>query len=261
MLTAAATVTLTGVGRSQVIIITGPTSVCETYSYIYTATTGYAPYTWSVTGGTFPASTANSITVTWTPSGPGLVSVSCSGGTATLPVTVNPLPIPTITGPTFVSAGTTLNLYTTQTGMTNYVWSVSAGGSVTAGGGPGNNTVTVTWNTFGHQVVCVNYSDPNDCSAQNPTCLDVIVNPVGIPENDPTSSDIQIYSKEKSIYVDIPDEIQGEITIFNILGQKITSAPVLGKHLNRIDLEKGGGYFIVQVKSDKEVVAGKVFIR
>ena len=56
-----------------------------------------------------------------------------------LAVTVNALPVPTITGPAPACVGTTGNVYTTESGMTNYTWTVSGGGSVTAGG---NSTVT-----------------------------------------------------------------------------------------------------------------------
>ena len=77
---------------------------------------------------------------------------------------------------TAVCAGSTGNTYTTQAGMTNYIWSVSAGGTVTGGGGVGNNTVTVTWNTAGAQTVSVNYTNGNGCTAATPAVYNVTVN-------------------------------------------------------------------------------------
>ena len=71
-------------------------------------------------------------------------------------VTVNALPVPTISGPSAACTGFSMT-YNTQAGMTNYTWSVSAGGSVTSGGTTGSNTVTVTWNTAGAQTVSINY--------------------------------------------------------------------------------------------------------
>ena len=70
----------------------------------------------------------------------------------------NALPAPTLAGPISVCAGSTGNVYTTQAGMTNYIWAVSAGGTITAGG-TSNSTVTVTWNTAGAQTVSVNYTN------------------------------------------------------------------------------------------------------
>jgi len=54
--------------------------------------------------------------------------------------------------------------------MTNYVWIVSAGGSIS--GGNATNAITVTWITAGAQTVSVNYD-----LASAPTVLNVTVNP------------------------------------------------------------------------------------
>ena len=65
--------------------------------------------------------------------------------------------------------------------MSNYIWSVSAGGTVTGGGGLGNNTVTVTWNTAGAQTVSVNYTNGNGCTAAAPVVYNVTVNALPTP--------------------------------------------------------------------------------
>src|SRR5664280_2702233 len=56
------------------------------------------------------------------------------------------------------------------------VWTVSAGGTITAG--TGTNSITVTWNTAGSQTISVNYTDTDGCFAQNATVLSVQVNPL-----------------------------------------------------------------------------------
>ena len=149
-------------------------------------------YIWAVSaGGTITAGggLANStVTVTWNTAGAQTVSVNYTNGngcTATAPtvynVTVNPLPVPTIAGPASVCVNSTGNVYTTESGMTNYIWSVSAGGTITAGGGTANNTVTVTWNTVGAQSVSINYTNSNGCTAVSPTVYPVTVNPLPSP--------------------------------------------------------------------------------
>jgi gliding motility-associated-like protein len=95
-------------------------------------------------------------------------------------VTVNPLPIPTLAGPTPVCVGVSGNIYTTEAGMSNYIWTVSAGGTITAGGGVSNNTVTVTWTTTGAKTVTVNYTNGNGCTATSPTTYNVTVNPISV---------------------------------------------------------------------------------
>lgn len=93
-------------------------------------------------------------------------------------LTILPAPIPTISGPDALCALEEGNVYTTEAGMTNYTWIVSAGGTITAGGTPGDNSVTVTWNTEGPQTVSVNYENAEGCSAATPTVRNVTVNPI-----------------------------------------------------------------------------------
>ena len=82
----------------------------------------------------------------------------------------------TITGPAQVCAGSINNVYTTESGMTGYIWTISAGGTITAG--DGTNSITVTWNTTGSQTISVNYTDTFGCVALNATVYDVTVNPL-----------------------------------------------------------------------------------
>jgi gliding motility-associated-like protein len=173
--------------------IVGPAELClDTLSWIYTTQAGMTNYIWSVSsGGTIISGgtgSNNSVTVRWNSSGTQTVSVNYSspnGCTAPSPtvynVTVNPLPIPTITGPTPVCVGSSGNVYSTQRGMTNYLWFVSPSGTITSGGGISDSTVTVTWNNVGVQTVSVNYTNSNGCSATDPFAYDLIVNPLPFP--------------------------------------------------------------------------------
>ena len=173
--------------------ITGPAPACVgTTGNIYSTESGMTNYTWTVSaGGSITAgggATDNSVTVTWNSTGARSVRVNytdingCTASSATVKnVTVNSLPAPTIAGPSPVCAGTTGNVYTTQNGMTNYIWTVSAGGSITAGGGTANRTVTVTWNTAGAQTVSVNYTNANGCTAASATVKNVTVNALPAP--------------------------------------------------------------------------------
>jgi gliding motility-associated-like protein len=95
-------------------------------------------------------------------------------------IDVVPAPVPTITGGNAFCEGTTGVIYSTEGGQTNYAWTVSAGGTITSGGGPTNSSVTVTWNTPGAQSVSVNYQDATGCAAAAPTTLAVTVNPLPI---------------------------------------------------------------------------------
>jgi hypothetical protein len=169
--------------------ITGPATACAASTgNVYTTQTGMTGYTWTVSaGGVIDAGAGtNSVTVTWNTLGAQTVSVNyingngCTAALATsYPVTVNARPVPTVTGPATLCAGSTGNVYTTQTGMTGYVWTLSAGGVITAGAG--TNAITVTWNTAGAQTVCVNYTGANGCNAAAPACSNVTVNALPVP--------------------------------------------------------------------------------
>ncbi|MDX9812234.1 MAG: PKD-like domain-containing protein, partial [Bacteroidales bacterium] len=74
-----------------------------------------------------------------------------------------PLPVTTISGPTPVCSGTTGNIYTTESGMTGYTWSVSTGGTITAG--QNTNQATITWSTAGSQTVSIRYTGTNGCTS------------------------------------------------------------------------------------------------
>ena len=97
------------------------------------------------------------------------------------------LPVPTITGPSSVCAGTTGVTYSTEQGMNSYTWAVSPGGTIT--GGSGTFQITVTWVTAGANTVSVNYYNTNGCTALNPTVYNVNVNPLPIADfSFPTSN-------------------------------------------------------------------------
>jgi uncharacterized protein (TIGR02145 family) len=180
-------------------VISGGGHICSdgsTTTNIIINFTGTGPYNFTyaingvlqtpVTGynGPFPYTLATNIPGTYT-----LVSVSNAGCTGTgivsgtAIVIGDPLPVPVITGNSTACAGSAGNVYTTQTGMHNYLWTVSPGGSITAGGGLNDYTCTVTWNSSGGRTISVNYTDGNGCNAATPTMYNVTVNPSPVITN------------------------------------------------------------------------------
>jgi hypothetical protein len=95
------------------------------------------------------------------------------GPTGTLPVSIVPAPVPTIAGPDSMCVNSGYYNYTTEAGMTNYIWTVSAGGAITYG--QGTNQVQVLWSGSGAQSVNVNYTGPTGCMAGTPTVFPVYV--------------------------------------------------------------------------------------
>jgi uncharacterized protein (TIGR02145 family) len=167
--------------------ISGPLSVCANSIATYTTEASMTNYSWTILGGGVITlgSTTNTITVQWGPAnGTYTIQVNyinSDGCTAAAPtpinITVNTLPTPTITGSNNVCSGLPTQIYSTQVGMSNYSWIVSAGGSIASGGATTDNTVTVLWNTAGAQTVSVNYVVGTGCTAPLPISFPVIVHP------------------------------------------------------------------------------------
>jgi len=115
-------------------VITGSASVCAgSAGNSYATTAGMTGYTWTVSaGGTINSgSGTNTISVTWNTAGAQTVSVNytnagnCTASSPTVyPVAVNALPVPAITGPASICAGSAGNSYATTAGMTGYTWTI-----------------------------------------------------------------------------------------------------------------------------------------
>ncbi len=117
------------------------------------------------------------------PAGTYTIDATNVGGTAAMNgsaiISNYPVTIPAIKGPASVCEITsTENTYTTESGMTSYLWTVSSGGVITSGAG--TDSITVTWNNYGHQTVSVNFTNTYGCRGENPTIYDVTVNPLSV---------------------------------------------------------------------------------
>lgn len=97
----------------------------------------------------------------------------CSDTSSDITMTVNALPVPTLSGNQSVCTDA-VETYITESGMTNYSWSIT-GGTVSAGGTSTDNSITITWETIGTQSVFVNYENASGCTAVDDTELEVEV--------------------------------------------------------------------------------------
>ena len=147
-------------------------------------------YVWTVTtGGNIVAgggTSNNSVTVRWNDLGSQKITLfvsnpACSApDTGKLAITVQGPDRPTITGKdtlcTDIYTGTDVYTYTTQTGMSDYVWHIE-GGTITSGGS--THQVTVKWNIYGTGRLAVSYTD-GTCGTFMLDTFNVKVIPCGI---------------------------------------------------------------------------------
>ncbi|MCX6283219.1 MAG: T9SS type A sorting domain-containing protein [Bacteroidetes bacterium] len=164
--------------------IGGPAAVCQSQTgvnYSVPPIVNAADYVWTVPNGAVIVNGSGTPNITVNFSGSATsgnvtvtgVSVCASGPTGILPVNVVPIPVPSILGGTSACVNSGNIDYSTEYGMTNYLWNISPGGTITAGAG--TNHILVTWTIAGSRWVSVNYSNAGGCSALSPSVLNVSV--------------------------------------------------------------------------------------
>ncbi len=173
-------------GTTPVITFTGSGSTSLPYTFTYTINGG-SNQTISTSGGSstvtlnVPVNTAGTYVYA-------LVRVqdASSGSnleTASTTVTVNAKPTPTFISAPAANTCSGIDVsYTTESGQTNYSWSVpgtlGTDYTITSGGiGTSSNTVTLKWLTAGSKTVTINYQNTAGCtsnsSASNTTTVGI----------------------------------------------------------------------------------------
>jgi hypothetical protein len=157
--------------------ISGPATVCTnagSITYSISPVNYATSYTWTLPSGATGTSTSNSIMVSFSSFTGGTLSVigvnaqGSSAKASSLAIGIYAVTVPAISGTSSVCQGNSYT-YTTESGKTNYSWTVSGGGTITAGGTSTDNSVTIKWNATGAQSVAVNYTDANGCSSSTAT--------------------------------------------------------------------------------------------
>ncbi|MCL3782722.1 DNRLRE domain-containing protein, partial [Prolixibacteraceae bacterium JC049] len=213
--------------RFEIVSVTtgGAANLIDDVQFFATNSSGTISYQWQSSTTSASAGFSNVSGATSSTYSPGALSQStwykrvasstvggntCSSESNVVAITVNSLPTPTFTAEvTSACAGSTGNVYTTQSGMSNYIWVVSAGGTITSGGGISDNSVTITWNTGGAQTVSVNYTDGNGCTASSAVTSNVTVNSLNLVLYDVTNANNVNTSTDTSEQSQCPELANG----------------------------------------------------
>jgi len=84
-------------------------------------------------------------------------------------------------------------------------------------------------------------------------------NPLGTDELS-FDDQIHIYAYQKTIYVDIPESIRGDIFVYNLLGEEVTHRKT-ATGLVEVPVHADNSYFVVKVMADGGLKSGKVLIK
>jgi len=274
--------------------VSGPGDLCEETIGTYETEPGMLAYIWTISpGGTILSGAGtNVVTAKWSIAGAQSISciytnpAGCKAPCATVfPLNIYETPVPLITGPTTSYAGATGVTYSTESGMTDYTWTISAGGTITAGSG--TNSITVTWITAGEQSISVNYTNSYGCIALLPSTLNVLVTPLpqgpGIDPGGNTGNDVinglnQSSDKlpEFNVYP-VPNDGKFTISItsfkyenysvriYNSLGVEVycqKNILVNGVHKQDVDISSAiEGVYMVVIRSGDNQATRRVLIK
>ncbi len=189
---------------------TGDTVLCEfTQGIVYSAPSGSGNvYSWTVNGGTITyGNETNQVTVDWGGiTVDGLISLSVKSSSAcqdsvNVPVILNALPVPMISGTSTVCAGQSDIIYSTALTTNTYLWEIT-GGTITSG--QGTNEVFVNWTTPGSGSVSVTETiESTQC--QKTISFPVTINGLLTVPSTPTGPvSVDLYSVFSSEYSVVP---------------------------------------------------------
>jgi len=82
--------------------------------------------------------------------------------------------------------------------------------------------------------------------------------PLGM--NDFSLGNVFIYSYNKNVCINVPDGVNGTVSVINLLGTEIISQKIIPGKSNKISLTGPTGYYVVRVMSSVNVFTKKVFI-
>jgi len=75
------------------------------------------------------------------------------------------------------------------------------------------------------------------------------------------TNSIKIYSADDIIYTNLPEEVTGTMSIFDLTGKKIQQDIHVEEGLQRFRLDGSSGYYLVRIQTKDEVKSEKVFIQ
>jgi gliding motility-associated-like protein len=160
---------MVNLSATPVTSIAGTQNVCGQTTMIYSAAPSNATsFNWTVNGGTIINTNGDNITVSWTGSGAGSVTLTATNAqgcdtTITYPVNLYPQPAPVLNGPITLCLPAQSTYRVSSQGGNNYTWMVTEG---TILGSIYGDSVQVQWNnTTGTGTITVTAANAYGCDS------------------------------------------------------------------------------------------------
>ncbi|MFA6261862.1 MAG: hypothetical protein WC760_10365, partial [Bacteroidia bacterium] len=162
-------------------VITGSLTACEYQLYAYsTNPVAGNTYQWTVTGGSIVGSPSGStVNIRWGANGTGNIHIKQTNAFAcdsivSAMVTINPTPVPTITGTTTVCEYKHYTYTTNASAGNTYLWNV-VGGTIV--GSNSTASVEVKWNANGAGSISVTQTNAFSCDSTVSTSITITPTP------------------------------------------------------------------------------------
>ncbi|MEO8151253.1 MAG: T9SS type A sorting domain-containing protein, partial [Bacteroidia bacterium] len=235
--------------------ITGKGSICQGSSTQLCAPAGYSSYIWS-TAKTTQCVTENSA-ATYT------VTVTNSNGCTrkqSKKLTVNPLPVCSITGNTVIKSGTTTNLCVAIVSGNTYHWNTGAVSNCITVGAAGNYTVTVT-NNKGCTSSCsihVTVETARDGIDDGSANVAGNIEAKAFPNPFHSSTTIEFKNNKSDAHL--------TVEIFNMTGEKISvlfDGELSAGEVHQVKFDAanlGDGVYFYRITSGEAVLNGRVVL-
>ena len=163
--------------------VSGPLSVClnstADYQTVFNSTYSYS---WTVVGGQIISSIQNAISVRWNSVGTGKIDLLVSDNNScdslvTVPVVVNPLPTPAISGPLQVCTPGNFNYQTTYTSGNSYSWTITNGAIISS---IDSNAIVVNYPGSGYSLLGVTETSVDGCLSMTSQPVQLIHRPIPV---------------------------------------------------------------------------------
>lgn len=79
--------------------------------------------------------------------------------------------------------------------------------------------------------------------------------------NELNASNVNIWSNDAKVYVQVPQDLRGDIVVYNMMGQEVIATDIQPNVVNVIPMDEVNTYYVVKVISNDNIVTGKVYIK
>ena len=79
--------------------------------------------------------------------------------------------------------------------------------------------------------------------------------------NDFNAGEVQIYSNNNLVFIQADESLNGEVYIYDMLGQEILQQKANGENRMQLTINSGTGYYLVELHTMDGILTGKVFIK